>query len=317
MCCYKHLTIEERESILVLLEKGLSVAEIGRTLSRSASTVSRELLRNGRAGTGYSAAEAQNAYSKRRKKCRRKPRLDEPETRETVEALLDIYWSPEQICERLRKLNAAVQIGTSTVYRGIWNGLLPREFKKKLRTRPYHKPSGSRTGKLTAPHSIHERPKEANDRSEIGHWESDTVRGSRHSGEIATQVDRKSRLLVAIRLADGRSVTFMEATIAAMKGLPVKTFTTDNGKEFAAHEMLTKALGAEVYFCDPAAPGQRGANENTNGLLRQFFPKRRSFEKVSQSDVDKAVSLLNNRPRKCLNWETPLEVFSRESLHLG
>lgn len=316
MSCYGHLTISERESILVMKEKNMTIREMGAAIGRSASTISRELRRNSRPRAGYSAAYAQATYRKRRSQCRRRLRLSGVETREIVLSLLNAYWSPEQISQRLRRDGGAVRIGTSTIYRGIKKGLFPRGVKKKLRTRPYSKPSGSKTGKLVTSHNIRERPTEANQRTEIGHWESDTVRGSRHSGSILTQVDRKSRYLIAAKIPDGRSETFMSATIAAMQGKPVKSFTADNGKEFAAHALLTKAFGAEVYFCDPSAPGQRGTNENTNGLLRQFFPKRSSFERVSQADVDHAVWLLNNRPRKCLRWDSPLEVFSRELLHL-
>lgn len=316
MSSYGHLTINERESILVMKEKNMTMREIGAAIGRSSSTISRELRRNSRPRAGYSAAYAQAAYRKRRIRCRRRLRLSGFETRETVMSLLNAYWSPEQISQRLRRDADAVKIGTCTIYRGIKKGLFPRGIKKKLRTRPYSKPSGSKTGKLVISHNIRERPEEANQRKEVGHWESDTVRGSRHSGSILTQVDRKSRYLIAAKIPDGKSETFMSATIAAMQGKPVKSFTADNGKEFAAHDLLTKAFGAEVYFCDPSAPGQRGTNENTNGLLRQFFPKRSSFERVSQADVDHAVWLLNNRPRKCLHWDSPLEVFSRELLHL-
>jgi len=312
MCCYGHLTIEERESILVLKEKGVSLRSIAKTIHRSPSTISRELNRNSRPRLGYSADYARKLYRKRRRHCHRKKRFEEPDTLEKVLELLNEYWSPEQISHRLRRDGSPVQIGTSTIYRGINRGLLPKEIKKKLRTRPYSKPSGGGAGKLPIPHSIHDRPMEANLREAVGHWESDTVQGSYHSGYIVTQVDRRSRYLVAVKICNRKSEVYMAATIRALQGKPVKTFTTDNGKEFAAHAMLTEAFGAKVYFCDPAAPGQRGTNENTNGLLRQFFPKRTRFERVSQADVNVAASLLNNRPRKCLNWETPYEVFSRE-----
>ena len=312
MHCYSHLTIEERECILVSKEKGLSLRSIAEKTHRSVSTISRELQRNSRPRLGYSADYARKLYRKRRRHCRRKKRFEEPDTREKVLDLLNMYWSPEQISNRLRRDGSPVQIGTSTIYRGIERGLLPKEIRKKLRTRPYHQSSGGRTGKLEIPHSIHDRPEKVNLREEVGHWESDTVRGSYHSGCIVTQVDRKSRYLVAAKIPNRKSKVFMNATIRVLRGKPVKTFTTDNGKEFAAHAILTEAFGAEVYFCDPAAPGQRGTNENTNGLLRQFFPKRTRFEGVSQADVNKAADLMNNRPRKCLDWETPHEVFSRE-----
>ena len=193
----------------------------------------------------------------------------------TVLELLNAYWSPEQICERLRKDGANVQISACTIYRGIARGLLPKEIKKKLRTRPYHKPCGGRAGKLDIPHSIHDRPMAANLREEVGHWESDTVQGSFRSGYIVTQVDRKSRYLVAAKIPNRKSERYMRATIRALRGKPVKTFTTDNGKEFAAHAMLTQAFGAEVYFCDPAAPGQRGHQREhqrvTSPVLSQAY----------------------------------------------
>ena len=312
MHCYSHLTIDERESILVLKEIGHSLRFIAKALRRSPSTISRELHRNSRPRKGYSADYARKLYRKRRRHCRRKKRFEEPDTCEKVLELLNEYWSPEQISHRLRRDESPVQIGTSTIYREIAKGLLPKEIKKKLRKKPNHKPSSGGTGKIPIPHSIYDRPKEANLREEVGHWESDTVQGSDRGGYIVTQVDRKSRYLVAAKIPNRKSKVFMKATIRALQGKPVKTFTTDNGKEFAAHVLLTEAFGAEVYFCDPAAPGQRGTNENTNGLLRQFFPRHTSLERVPQTDVNSAVSLLNNRPRKCLQWETPYEVFSRE-----
>lgn len=317
MSCYKHLSINERESILRMLASGKSISEIGYALARTKSTISRELRRNGYGY--YSAVDAQNRYRKRRRRCRRKHRLSERQTRDQVMKLLNMYWSPEQTSNRLRQEQNPIRIGTSTIYRGLKTGMLPGEMKRKLRKRPYHKPKGSRTGQLPIPHSIHERPTEANKRLATGHWESDTVRGSNNSGCIATHVDRKSRFLILVKIPDRSTKAFMDATIQAFKGIPKdkrKTFTTDHGKEFAGHKRLKEELGAEVYFADPGSPGQRGTNENSNGLLRQFFPKRTSFKKVTQADADRVCTLLNTRPRKCLGWLTPLEVFSSVSLHL-
>lgn len=319
MSCYKHLSIEERESILVMCAGGKSISEIGRELRRAVSTISRELKRNTTKYKSYSPSTAQNKYHKRKRRCFRAQRLDEPEIRNKVIDLLNIVWSPEQISQRLKVDDNLVQISTSTIYRGIKNGTLPLEMKSKLRKRPYRQPKGGATGHLTVPHHISERPEEANLRLAIGHWESDTVRGSYNSGFIATHVDRKSRYLISIRIPDISTQSYMDATIRAFKELPahkLKTFTTDHGKEFAGHKRLTAELGVEVYFADPGSPGQRGTNENTNGLLRQFFPKRTRFTNVTQADVDKACFLLNTRPRKCLGWLTPLEVFSSKALHL-
>jgi IS30 family transposase len=319
MSCYKHLSIKERESILRMQGEGKNIFEMAQMLGRAKSTVSRELQRNGGRKKMYSAADAESKYHKRRHRCRRKRLLSEYETKAKVIELLLLYWSPEQISHRLREESSETRIGTSTIYRGIKDGILPKKIKEKLRARPYHKPKGSRTGRLTISHSIKERPYEANQRLAIGHWESDTVRGSHNSGCIATHVDRKSRYLISVKITDRSTKAYMDATIRAFQDIPEdkrKTLTTDHGKEFAGHRRLKEELGAEVYFADPGSPGQRGTNENTNGLLRQFFPKRTSFKKVTQADVDRACVLLNTRPRKCLGWRTPLEVFSSVSLHL-
>lgn len=319
MSCYKHLSIEERESILLMCAGGQNLTEIGLALGRSKSTISRELQRNKSRLKPYSAAAAQRRYHKRRRRCRRKLRLSEQQTCNQIIKLLEMYWSPEQISNRLREEKNPIRIGTSTIYRGIKGGMLPKEMKQRLRTRAYHKPKGSRTGRLNVAKNIRERPEEANRRLKIGHWESDTVRGSRNSGCIATHVDRKSRYLISIKIPNRTTEVYMDATVKVFAEIPkrkCKTFTTDNGKEFAGCKRLKEELKAEVYFADPGSPGQRGTNENTNGLLRQFFPKRTSFQKVTQADVNRACILLNTRPRKCLGWLTPLEVFSSKSLHL-
>lgn len=195
MSCYKHLSIEERESILLMRARGKNLSEMGRSLGRAKSTISRELNRNCGRTKPYGAAAAQSKYYRRRRRCRKKRRLREPQTQNKVIELLQLYWSPEQINHRLRRESGSIQIGTSTIYRGIKSGMLPETIRKKLRSRPYHKPKGSRTGHLSISHSIQERPAEANQRLKIGHWESDTVRGSYNSGCIATHVDRKSRYI--------------------------------------------------------------------------------------------------------------------------
>ena len=319
MSCYHHLTIEERESILVFFAQGYSIRKIAEKLHRSPSTISRELKRNKnyKAPLRYSPGSAQEKYRRRRERCHRQLRLKEEETRKLVISFLRRRWSPEQINHRLKLEQNPIQIGASTIYRGYEKKLLPKELRECLRKRKYHKPGkNKRTGKIEPPHRISERPEEANNRSQIGHWESDTVHGANGTGYLATHTDRKSRYEVAILLRNRTSEAYMEATAEAMKRLPALTFTTDRGKEFAKHEILSQKLKVEVYFADPHAPGQRGTNENTNGLLRQFFPKRRSFEALTQEQVDHVVDLLNHRPRKCLGWRCPHEIFFDEVLHL-
>ena len=243
MSCYKHLTTEERESILVFLAKGYSERKIAEELHRSPSTICRELKRNrtNKVPICYSPELATQKYKKRRKRCRRKLRLKEAETYALIVFLLQRFWSPEQISHRLKLENNPIQIGASTIYRGYKRRLFPKEMRICLRTKPYHKPGKQkRTGKLEPPHRIAERPEEANNRLEIGHWESDTVHGAKKTGYLATHTDRKSRFEVAILLRDRKSETFMEATAAAMEKLPTLTFTTDRGKEFANTKLKLK-----------------------------------------------------------------------------
>lgn len=319
MPCYHHLNISERESILSLRAQNFSIRQIAKELGRSASTISRELKRNRAkdAPYRYSPSIAQKRYNRRRKLCCRKHSMSKPEVCELVMSLLRRYWSPEQISNRLKIEKNPIQISTSTIYRS-WKQYLPvKEYRKYFRTKPYHKPrKGRRTGKLQIPHKIRERPDEANKRTCIGHWESDTLQGKRGSGKLATHTDRYSRKEVAILLRKNGSDAYMAATVNAMKKLTTKTFTTDHGKEFAHHNILTDELGAEVYFADPMSPWQRGTNENTNGLLRQYFPKRTSFAHLTQDDVDIVVDMLNHRPRKCLGWRCPDEIFFDCVLHL-
>lgn len=318
MLCYNHLSINERESILLLRAQHYSVRKIAEALNRSPSTISRELRRNKCQNKPfrYSPSFAQKKYEQRRLKCRRTYRLHSSAVRELVSRLLKSYWSPEQISNRLKLERNPIQISASTIYRR-WKKCYPvPEYKPFFRSRPYHKPKKGRTGHLTPPHTIDERPAEANERSCIGHWESDTVQGKKDTGMLATHTDRHSRKEVAILLRQRGSKAYMEATVAAMRKLPTITFTTDHGKEFARHEILKQELGAEVYYADPMSPWQRGTNENTNGLLRQFFPKRTDFSTLTQDDIDRAVALLNHRPRKCLGWRCPDEVFFNFVLHL-
>ena len=167
-------------------------------------------------------------------------------------------------------------------------------------------------GKIPNTTSISKRPAGAKNRTRFGHWESDTVWGQRKTGCFGTHVERKSGFLVAFRIDDRQDNAFNKATIKAFFSVPdklKKSFTVDNGKEFAAHQELTEATGMKVYFCDPYSPWQRGTNENTNGLLRQFFPKGTSFADISDDDLQNIVYLINNRPRKRLNFLTSFEVL--------
>lgn len=318
MGCYQHLSIDEREKILVLTTQGKSLREIGRITGRNVSTISRELRRNTRGKHSYSAFFAQRVYQLRRKRCKRKRVLEDGKTKACVVRLLENYWSPEQINKRLKKENNPIQIGTSTLYRALATGLLEKTLRQKLRRKGQQHSKRLPCGHLPVQNTIHDRPDVANERKRLGDWECDTVRGAHNSGCVATLVDRKSRYTVCAMLPNRTAEAYTQAVTQRMSREPaliIHTLTCDHGKEFAQFSKMEQVLQCTVYFADPGCPGQRGTNENTNGLLRQFLPKRTRFTAVTQNDVDAFAQLLNLRPRKCLNWLSPFEVFFRKVLH--
>ena len=316
MCHYTHFTTEEREVSRVLKAQNFSIRAIARILNRSASSVSREFHRNSKADGTYSAHHADKLYRSRRKNCGRKPKLKDQILRNYVLAKLILRWTPEQISGRAKLDKEPFSISYSTIYRAIDSGILPRHLKKIMRFKWKYKKRNpdEKRGKIPDTISIHERSKGADNRSRYGHWESDTVLGMRKTGCIATHVERKSGFLIAAKLCDRQDNAFTNATINAFAGIPKKlkkSFTVDNGKEFAAHKQLAAATGMKVYFCDPYSPWQRGTNENTNGLLRQFFPKGTSFADITDEILAEVVALINNRPRKRLGYLSPAEVLAK------
>jgi transposase, IS30 family len=236
-----------------------------------------------------------------------------------VKAGLRRQWSPEQIAGRLlldHPLDLQMRVSHNSIYRWIrqdrkaggtlWKHL--RQSQKKRR-RPYG--SGPRRSRIPDRISIDQRPVAANQRTEIGHWESDTVLGKH--GRLATHVDRKSRYLLIARLPDGRAIEFNAGTIRRFKRLPAqwrKTLTADNGSEFVEHKKLSSRLGFKTFFADPYSSWQRGTNENTNGLIRQYLPKGSDFSDLTHQRVAVIERALNNRPRKCLGYRTPAEVIA-------
>lgn len=318
---YHHFTTEEREKLLFYKGLGKSLREISSVLGKSPSAICRELKRNTKGRSIYSPSVADRLYHKRRRRCRRVKRLDkDTELRKLVQQkLTHEYWSPEQIANRIRSENPELIIGTSTIYRSIYNGPLRETMTSGLRikSKTLGKASGARK-KSFVHQTICERPEEAEKRSECGHFESDTVITYRGQGYIFTHVDRKSRFLLASKSSSKDSEAFNKCTYEAFTqlGISPKTFTTDRGPEFAGHETLKKLLKAEVYFAHPHAPWERGTNENTNGLLRQFFPKRSSYYDLTKESLNEVVWLRNLRPRKCLGWKTPFEIFFDKVLHL-
>lgn len=332
MSHYRHLSISEREKILILYTKKKSLRAIANIIGRSAATVSRELKRNSATKQGYSAIEAQQSYQKRRQRCRRCKLLNNAKLKHIVRCLfLEEQWSPEQIANRLAYENSSFKISYSTIYRAIYAGMLDtqklshgsRGVIRKLRHRGKTRRRKDRVetrGKIIISNHIQNRPEEADRRLAIGHWEADTLAGKTGSACLVTITDRRSRYLLAGKVDKKYSVLVTNKLIAMLSALPKKkrkTITPDRGNEFAKHAQVTEVLnGLQFYFPDPHAPWQRGTNENTNGLLREYLPKSFDIALSSEDDIAQFVRKLNFRPRKCLNWKTPHEVFFNKSLRL-
>ena len=336
MSHYRHLSIEEREKLYLRRGQGANLREIARELGRAASTITRELKRNERARHPYSPSQAQKSYEKRRKKCGRKHILCDSKTREYIHRFIqEAHWSPEQISNRLKLESAQVQVSYAAIYRAIEAGVFDENKRAASRSKKqafaYHlRRKGKKQRKKwdksrQGPHfcdanKICDRPPEANDRSELGHFEADTVVGKRGGECLLSLVDRKSRFTLAAKLPRGNAEAARDAMTALLSSLPpdkVKSVTPDRGSEFTLYQDVSKALdGLPFYFADPHSPWQRGTNENTNSLIREFLPKGADFAPIYSADIAHFISLLNLCPRKCLAWRSPAEIFFTTLLHL-
>lgn len=326
MSCHKHLTLLEREKLALALAKGQRISQIAKELCIDRSTVYRELKRNTSHGE-YLPALAQKAYQKRRLRCRRKKVLADCALYLRVARLfLDLQWSPQQIASRLR-LEGTGRISYATIYRAIHAGIFDFlvqpdghcSANRKLRHRGksrHTKNYEEKRGRMAISHSIEERPKEAEERSRVGDWEADTVIGQKGKACLVTLVDRKTRFLLC-RKADRKTADCVtDVMIASLRSMPLHSITPDRGKEFSNHAAVTAALDVEFYFALPRHPWQRGTNENTNGLLREYFPKSQDFSGLSDAYIQAQVDKLNLRPRKCLSYLSPYEAFFSKVLHL-
>ena len=328
MSSYKHFTLEERKSLQEFLKEGYSFRKIAEFLGRNVSSISREVARNKSKNPPkkksdnkfrYHAWRAQTLYICRRrekKAFRLKPTTDEWNY---IVKKLNLFWSPEEICERWKKdFPGKAFFSVSTIYRYIKNGLFEGISRKKhLRRRgKFMLPRKSNYNSIQPDRIIPEWPEEIKNRSRIGDWEGDTVYGGIGKGLLVTLVDRKSRFLRATLLPKRDASLTKEVIVQTLKGLPVKSVNLDNGSEFADFHNIEKELDTIVYFAEPHKPWQRGTNENTNDMLRFFFPKGFDFHSISQDDVDFVVDLLNNRPRKCLDWHSPAEIFLKNTVAL-
>ncbi|WP_443742857.1 IS30 family transposase [Streptomyces tardus] len=318
----RFLTLSERERIRDLHAAGQSLRAIGRALGRPASTISRELKAN--AGlTGYFPYAAQRASAARRPRPKERKLLRESPLRNFVQDGLRRRWSPEQICHALTKSHPDDQdmrVSVETIYQALYfqaRGGLRREVQAAIRTgRTHRKPRrdpARRTPRFTEPMvMISNRPAEVEDRAVPGHWEGDLIVGAGGRSAIATLVERTTRytMLVHLPASSHDALAVRDGLVRTIQTLPRHlrgSLTWDQGAEMARHGQFTPATGMPVYFCDPASPWQRGSNENTNGLLRQYFPKGTDLSLHSPEDLEHVAQELNGRPRKTLDWDTPAE----------
>jgi len=315
-----HLTHEERIRLAALKRAGFNQSNIAKELGRHRSTISRELNRNVTSNkSGYDVRIAQEKTDQRRflanqHFCKIETNLN---TKNYIKQKLKRTWSPEQIAGRLkRENNNQTVVCHETIYQHIYDtgkSLTKHlRYKKNKYRRRYGTKKRELERELARKRRIDQRPEYINERKSVGHWESDTVAGSANSGAIATHAERKSGYYLADKLGQNNSVNFREKTIKRFKSIPKKkriTFTLDNGSETSDFELIERELDAIIYFAYPYHSWERGTNENTNGLLREFFPKGSRFDKVTQKDIDRAVMLINHRPRKRLCYLTPHEVF--------
>src|SRR5690554_2461415 len=325
---YNQLTVDERYTLGTMNRAGCSAREIGRTLGRSHTTIRRELLRNACHATdgAYRPSKAQERTNGRRRRSRQ-IKHHSPEIYDWIEVVLqEEQWSPEQIADASSKA-VGVPISHATIYRHVrkdqrQGGRLYRHLRQGGKRRRKRTFGLEKRGRLQGKPMIDTRPEAVELRQEPGHWEGDTVMGA--AGErhcLLTLVDRSSGISLVEKLPH-RTVTAVNRAVLKLirdSGLPFKTITWDNGTEFHGYKALEEATGIRCYFAYPHRPWERGSNENFNGLLRQYFPKRQSLARVRQRDCDRVAHKLNSRPRKRYGYQTPIERLNAisEVVHLG
>jgi transposase, IS30 family len=319
----RFLSVGEREEIAVGLAAGDSLREIAERLGRAPSTISREVRRNSRGRGSYRALAAQGQAQHRAARPKTAKLAGNEELRGLVAAMLKQKWSPEQVSVMLRRQfpdRPEMQVSHETIYQSVYvqgRGALRRELASCLRTgralrRPRRK-DGERRGKIPGMVMISERPAEVADRAVPGHWEGDLILGAGNKSAIGTLVERSTRFVMLLHLPSGHGADAVAAQMTeVMATLPARlrrSLTWDQGSEMTNHARIAAAADLEIYFCDPHSPWQRGSNENTNGLLRQYFPKGTDLAVHTREDLDEAAAELNARPRKTLGWKTPAEAL--------
>jgi IS30 family transposase len=302
---YKQLTYEQRYLIFAVMKMGCSQSRIAELVGVHKSTISREIRRN-QGQRGYRPKQAHRKAVKRQNKA--KARINRAEW-QIIDDRLKEDWSPEQISTKLKGLYG-IQVSHEWIYHHVQEdkqqgGKLYEHLRRPKRYRK-HTGKGDQRGQIPNRTSIEERPEIVERRERIGDWEADTIIGRGHQGAVVTLVERKSRFLRMDLVKNRTKDSVKETMIRLLSGYPVHTITCDNGKEFAAHEEVAEALNAAIYFAHPYASWERGTNENTNGLIRQYIPKGTNFNNLDIEDIRFIEDRLNSRPRKCINFDLPM-----------
>lgn len=320
---YIHLTTQDRAVVMTMRDDQCSIRCIAKRLCRSPSTISRELLRSG-GGEVYDAGQAHQQSEARRVAPRRIPKMHPESTLFLVVRLcLRLRWSPQQIAAILKAMwpdDSSKTVSHETIYNALYlhpRGELKREMIACLRHHnQVRKPRSrgvDRRGLIKDMQSIHIRPPEVQDRIIPGHWEGDLVKGAGNRSSVGTLVERTTRFVVLAKIDDAGTVSVVDSFAAVLNRQPAamrKTMTYDQGREMHGHKILTERTGVQIYFADPHSPWQRGSNENTNGLLRQYMPKGSDLSVYSQDELDEIALSLNTRPRQTLGFRTPLAVYT-------
>lgn len=315
---HNHLSLDEREIISIMLAQDKSYREIGKALGRHHTTISREILTNAPpVHKGYYLAhKAHNRATERRIETHKRPRLKDELTRNYVVRMIKKGWSPEQIEGRITEDQSGLAIGHEAIYQFIYEDR-PQLIRYLARSHRKRFPRGHsrkhRQSHIPRRIPIEQRPKEVETRKVIGHWEADAVVSKQSMAALQVTTERKSRYVRITKLSRKTSSKAMKAVIRQLKDYPLplrSTVTFDNGPENTEHERIPAAVGAKTFFCAPYHSWEKGTVENTIGLIRRFFPKKTDFARIGYYEIKRVEQLLNNRPRKCLNYATPQEVLS-------
>jgi len=321
---YKQLTNDERDLIAVHHANGFNISEIANMINRNKSTISRELTRNSsKSSKVYLSSQAHKRAQKRKKQAATKEELKCHKIRKFVKNKLIEGWPPEIIAGTLVLDPKKITISHESIYLYIYKKrpdlvqYLPRAHKKRFKRVPK---SNKKNNRIPNRISIDQRPQEINDRSEFGHWESDAVVSNQSKVALAVSIERLSKLVKIKKIKQNKAHLFSRAIIRRMKGLPDharRSITYDNGSENVLHEFINDQLNTDSYFCNPYHSWEKGSVENVNGLIRRFLPKKTDFAKITHKRIKEIEFLLNNRPRKCLGFKTPNQVFLEQSVALA